>query len=78
MRVNVSGLILEKVTKESKDETKHYLRLHQKGEKTNLDVNVSKPLFDKAKEMSEITLDNVSVGVYLFNGRAGLYAKQEF
>lgn len=78
MRAKLEGVVLEKILKPSKEDNqdpKLQVRLYQKGEKVNTDVTVSRGTYDKAKEGTKIEID-CSIGVYTFNGQAGMYAKE--
>ncbi|MTI49979.1 MAG: hypothetical protein FH761_19320 [Firmicutes bacterium] len=81
MNVALTGLALEKFTKENKDKSKadkQYVRLFQVGEKVNTDVMVSTATFNKVKVGEKVTIPNVHIGVYDFNGNVGMYAYEEF
>lgn len=65
----LEGLLMEKVVKEKVLDTgeiqnRLYLRIFQKGDKMALDVRVKKEIFEKAKEGSLITLEDVKVGAF--------------
>jgi len=78
MRATLNGTVLEKFLKHSKqpnEEPKTMIRLYQKGEKINTDVNVLKDTYEEAKEGKPYTVE-CSIGSYSFNGQSGMFAKE--
>ena len=76
MKANVKGTVLEKYVRETvKDGIKSerlYVRLYQKGERVNLDVNVNANTYAQVKEGQDIVIENVSINAFKDN----LYARQ--
>ena len=76
MKANVKGTVLEKYVRETvKDGIKSerlYVRLYQKGERVNLDVNVNANTYSQVKEGQDIVIENVSINAFKDN----LYARQ--
>lgn len=79
LKVNLNCMVLEKVEKEFNGNYKKALRIHQKGDKLNYDVTVSKDTFDSVSEGEVIELQDITVGLYRNdrNGQTSMYCKED-
>ena len=76
MLVSLKGNVLEKFikpgkTREGSEIDKCYIRLYQKGQRQNLDINVDLATYTQCVEGDDVILDDVSLNVWKDN----IYAK---
>ncbi|MCG8528707.1 MAG: hypothetical protein MI748_20180 [Opitutales bacterium] len=80
MIANVKGFVVDRFIKQSVEEgkeDKYVIRLYQ-GQRDNLDVSVNKETYGSIKDKQSVEIKDVKLGMYSFDGRSGMYAKQQF